>query len=598
MTDSPAQQGSPVAGVEPGEVIAGKYRVERVLGIGGMGVVVAATHLQLDQRVALKFLRAEARDNDEVVERFTREARAAAKISSEHVGRVIDVGQLESGQLFMVMEHLEGHDLSSVLTTEERLPVGRAVDYVLQACEAVAEAHVHGIVHRDLKPANLFLARRVDGTEVIKVLDFGISKITQQRSDDASITDPKLTNPTAVMGSPLYMSPEQMHSSMRVDARSDIWALGVILYELVSGKTPFEAESIPLIHAAILHNPPAPLRERGVSVPARFEQAIQRCLEKDPARRYQEIAELVAALAPLASRQGRISLEKVGRLRKLRTASDRPPGNAPAPSVPSGPSSTITSWGSAPKRTGMRTTGVLLAVLAFAGGAALVLGGIIPVPRFAAELGAAGGAPSVSPASGRDAPAPTGAVNAAASGEAVAGMPSEAEQADAAQSEAQAAAKAARIAEEEEAKATAAKNEAGRLYQEANSRFAGRDYLAAAELYAQADGVWPGAKPKYKAALSYDKVGRRDEAIAWYRRFLESAPDPASFTQGEITESTKRLVLLERVAAMRPRPGPAQPPAAASPSGEPKAEPAASAKPDAPPPAASGNGTTGFGDRK
>jgi eukaryotic-like serine/threonine-protein kinase len=592
MTDSPAQQASPV---KTGEVIAGKYRVERVLGIGGMGVVVAATHLQLEQRVALKFLRAEARDNDEVVERFTREARAAAKISSEHVGRVIDVGQLESGELFMVMEHLEGHDLSSVLTTEGRLPFGRAVDYVLQACEAVAEAHVHGIVHRDLKPANLFLARRVDGTEVIKVLDFGISKITQHRSGDASITDPKLTNPTAVMGSPLYMSPEQMHSSMRVDARSDIWALGVILYELVSGKTPFEAESIPLIHAAILHNPPPPLRERAVVAPARFEQIIQRCLEKDPAGRYQEIADLVAALAPLASRQGRISLEKVGRLRNLRTASDRPPGSAPAPSIPGGPSSTITNWGSAPKRTGMRTTGVVLAVAAFAGGAALVLGGIIPVPRFVAGLGA-GHAASAAPETGHTTPAGADTASGAPNGVAAAGA------------EAQAAAEAARKADEqaeatrkadEEAKATAAKAEAGRLFQSANAKLAGRDYLAAAALYAQADGVWPGAKPKYKAALSYDKVGRRDEAIAWYRKFLESSPDTATFTQGEIAESTKRLALLERVAAMRARPGPAHPPASATPSAEPAAQPppATSTKPDAPP-ADGGDGTKGFGDRK
>ncbi|MEJ7733265.1 MAG: protein kinase [Polyangiaceae bacterium] len=596
MTDSPAQQASPVA---TGEVIAGKYRVERVLGIGGMGVVVAATHLQLEQRVALKFLRAEARDNDEVVERFTREARAAAKISSEHVGRVIDVGQLESGELFMVMEHLEGHDLSSVLTTEGRLPFARAVDYVLQACEAVAEAHVHGIVHRDLKPANLFLARRVDGTEVIKVLDFGISKITQHRSGDASITDPKLTNPTAVMGSPLYMSPEQMHSSMRVDARSDIWALGIILYELVSGKTPFEAETIPLIHAAILHNAPPPLRERAVNAPARFEQIVQRCLEKDPAGRYQEIVDLVAALAPLSSRQGRISLGKVGRLRNMRTASDRPAGNALAPSVPSGPSSTVTSWGSAPKRTGMRTTGVVLAVAAFTGGAALVLGGIIPVPRFVAGLGA-GEAASAAPETGHTAAA-------GAAPEPAGGSPNRAAAAGAQGAEAQAAAEAARKAEEQaeagrkaeqETKAAAAKAEAGRLFKEANAKLAARDYLAAAAIYAQADGVWPGAKPKYKAALSYDKVGRRDEAIAWYRKFLESSPDAAAFTQGEIVESTKRLALLERVAAMRARPGPALPPASATPSAEPVAEPTPpAAKPDAPP-ADGGDGTKGFGDRK
>ena len=206
------------------------------------------------------------------------------------------------------------------------LSLGRAVEYVLQACEAIAEAHALGIVHRDLKPANLFLARRADGTQIVKVLDFGISKVTLARAD-ATVTDPSLTNTTAVMGSPLYMSPEQMHSSSDVDARSDIWALGVILYELVTGRTPFEAESIPLIHAAIIHNPPPPLRERAPNLPARFEPIIFKCLEKEPARRYQDVAELVGALAQFSPRQGRISLERVSRLKKA-ARSDSTAGRA------------------------------------------------------------------------------------------------------------------------------------------------------------------------------------------------------------------------------------------------------------------------------
>src|SRR5580693_7216018 len=168
----------------------------------------------------------------EYVARFEREARTAVKIKSEHVARVIDVGQLESGSPYMVMEYLEGEDLQGWLEKQGRLPIERAVDFLLQACEAIAEAHAMGIVHRDLKPANLFCIRRPDGTLSIKVLDFGISK--------AAGASMGMTSTQAVMGSPLYMSPEQMGSSKGVDARSDIWALGVILFELVTGRVPFD----------------------------------------------------------------------------------------------------------------------------------------------------------------------------------------------------------------------------------------------------------------------------------------------------------------------------------------------------------------------
>jgi serine/threonine-protein kinase len=561
---APVEQISPV---NVGEVIGGKYRVERVLGIGGMGVVVAAIHLQLDQRVALKFLRAEARDNDEVVERFTREARAAAKISSEHVGRVMDVGRLDSGELFMVMEYLEGRDLSNVLLVEGRLSIPRAVEYVLQACEAIAEAHVHGIVHRDLKPANLFLAKRVDGTQIIKVLDFGISKITQARAEDAAVTDPSLTNPTAVMGSPLYMSPEQMHSSVRVDARSDVWALGVILYEMVSGSTPFEAESIPLIHAAILHNAPPPLKERGVSnAPARFEAILQKCLEKDAARRYQDVGELVNALAPLSPRQGRISVEKLARLKKAVRVSDRPPGGGPvvAPD-PNAPSSTITAWGEDRKRATMRRTGLLVAALLVVGGvAALVATGVLPPERRAAPVAAetASAPPAV--------PAPTTETTTAA-----ADVPAPADTAEA------------------EAALAAAKEKAGRLFKSANARFLARDYTGAATLYVQADTIYPGAKPKYKAALCFDKLQRRDDALDWYAKFLASEPEPSAFPNGEIADVKRRVEVLRKT-ARRPKP--------ATTGAEPKptetATPAATSAPTATPSATSPDPTKDFGDRE
>ncbi|HEX7601864.1 MAG TPA: serine/threonine-protein kinase, partial [Polyangiaceae bacterium] len=239
---------SPVA---MGDVLAGKYRVERVLGRGGMGVVVAATHLHLDQRVAIKFLLPDALSHADVVSRFAREAKAASKVTSEHVAKVIDVGTLDSGAPYMVMEYLEGHDLAAELEAKGRLPVEEAVSHVLQALEALAEAHKAGIVHRDLKPANLFLANRPDKTSIIKVLDFGISKLPQAGG--------AVTHTAAIMGSPLYMSPEQLMSSKSVDARSDVWSIGIVLYESLSGSPPYRADTMPEIVALILQAPLRPL---------------------------------------------------------------------------------------------------------------------------------------------------------------------------------------------------------------------------------------------------------------------------------------------------------------------------------------------------
>src|ERR1700733_7006308 len=198
-----------------------------------MGIVVAARHVQLDEKVALKFLRPEALADADAVERFAREARAAVKIKSEHVARVIDVGTLPNGAPYMVMEHLDGEDMAAWIKERGALPVEQALDFVLQACVAVADAHALGIVHRDLKPANLFCIRRSDGQLSIKVLDFGISKLTERTTTAQRMA---FTKTTASMGSPLYMSPEQMRSSKDVDAQTDIWALAVILFELMTGR--------------------------------------------------------------------------------------------------------------------------------------------------------------------------------------------------------------------------------------------------------------------------------------------------------------------------------------------------------------------------
>jgi len=294
-----------LAPVREGDVIAGKYRVDQVLGLGGMGIVVAATHVQLEQRVALKFLLPTALAHADVVQRFAREARAAVKIHSEHVARVLDVGSLESGAPYMVMEYLEGDDLDRVLKQRGALPISEAVDYLLQACEAIAEAHSHGIVHRDLKPSNLFLANRPSGPPTVKVLDFGISKAP------LSTSEANLTATTGVVGTPLYMSPEQMASSRSVDVRSDIWSLGIVLYELISNQRPFMAESLPELIAAMLQNKPTPLRSHRGEVPPLLEASVMRCLEKDPAQRFSSVAELAWAIASFGPQRSRQSAERI-----------------------------------------------------------------------------------------------------------------------------------------------------------------------------------------------------------------------------------------------------------------------------------------------
>ncbi len=285
-----------VLGISPGDILAEKYQVERVLGSGGMGVVVAARHIHLDERVAIKFLRPEALTNSEAVARFNQEARVAVKIKSEHVARVIDVGQLGNGAPYLVMEYLEGLDLSQWLKDYGPLEVGQAVEFIVHACEALAEAHAAGIVHRDLKPANLFTVREADGLLSVKVLDFGISKLSTM----GSMAAPSMTNTSAVLGSPQYMSPEQMQSSKTVDSRTDIWSLGIILYELLAGFAPFNAETMPELVLAIVRDPFTPLRQARRGLPWGVDRAVTRALEKDRAVRFQTVADLAVALKEFA----------------------------------------------------------------------------------------------------------------------------------------------------------------------------------------------------------------------------------------------------------------------------------------------------------
>jgi serine/threonine-protein kinase len=307
-------------GVEPGTVLAGKFKVERVINSGGMGIILVAHHLQLHQRVAIKVLRAHVLDDPEVVARFAREARVAAKIKSEHVVRVIDVGSLPNGFPYMVMEHLEGSDLSALLKARGPLPCEEVVEYVLQACEALAEAHIAGVVHRDLKPANLFLTRRADGSPLLKVLDFGISKVTE-----AFDVDSAMTKTSMIMGSPQYMSPEQLKSARNVDGRADIWAIGVVLYRLIANRNPFHADSTPELCVEILHGDPTPIRDLVPAVPEGLANAIARCLKKKPADRFQSIAELARALAPFAPERAKATVGRIAGIYE----------NGPRPSLPS-----------------------------------------------------------------------------------------------------------------------------------------------------------------------------------------------------------------------------------------------------------------------
>ncbi len=309
-----------------GDVIAGKFRIERMLGQGGMGIVFAAHHLHLGRTVAIKLLLPAALEHEELVARFANEARSASRIQSEHVARVLDVGTLGTGEPYMVMEYLEGLDLSKLIKRQGPLGIEDAVEYLLQACEALAEAHVAGIVHRDLKPANLYLTRRADGSACVKVLDFGISKAALVGSAPEA---QQMTQTQSVLGTPGYMAPEQLRSSKHVDARTDIWAIGVILQELLTGRLAFQGTTTPEVYAAILGSQPDPLRAARPDAPPALEAVILRCLEKDAARRFANVGELAAALVPFAPQRARLSAERIGRI----TGVSLPQAAAPAGNV-------------------------------------------------------------------------------------------------------------------------------------------------------------------------------------------------------------------------------------------------------------------------
>ena len=363
----------------PGDVVAGKYRIEGPLGQGGMGAVFAAQHLLLNQRVVLKLALPDLARDPEFVARFLNEARAAARLESDHAVGVMDTGTIEDGTPYIVMEYLDGQDLARILRARGPIPVALAVDWVMQALEAIAEAHARGIVHRNLKPSNLFLAKRSDGTLRVKVLDFGISKVV---STGGGATAPELTSSRSSLGSPSYMSPEQLRSTKDVDGRTDVWAIGIVLYELLTGRVPFQADSPTALVATILEQHPPALSSVRPDVPFALEAAVHRCVAKERSARFGDVAELARALAPFGPPGSHPLLERITHVLAAAgaEASAKPPSAgfaiAPterAPAATPGSARTTSAWtGLEPHAAGSTRTAIWLSIAGV-----LLLGGTI-----------------------------------------------------------------------------------------------------------------------------------------------------------------------------------------------------------------------------
>ncbi len=301
--------------VAEGAVIAGKFRLERILGIGGMGAVFEATHTALGERVAVKFLRPELRDKPELVERFLREARSQFRINSDHVVRVLDVGTAESGTPYIAMELLEGVSLHAHLRRVGRVAPAEAAEIAVQACDALAAAHALGIVHRDVKTRNLMLTRGPGGALRVKLVDFGVAQISSPDLGE------RLTATETIMGTPLYMPPEQLRSARLADARSDVWAIGVVLYEVLTGRLPYLAESAADMLFRQYHETPRPVHEVAPGVPAGLCAIVSRCLALEPDERFPSAAALARALAPFARERALLPRETLAS-----PAKERPSG--------------------------------------------------------------------------------------------------------------------------------------------------------------------------------------------------------------------------------------------------------------------------------
>ena len=356
--DEPADQHLP----PPGTLFAGRYRIERLLGVGGMGSVLLARHEVIGQHVALKLLHPEAAHSPAAVERFVKEAKAASKIDGQHVVKIYDVGT-EDGRPYLCMEYLRGQDLGQLFDSRGPMPTYEVCTALLDAIVALAQAHSAGIVHRDLKPSNLFFAEQPAGKPVLKVLDFGIAKM------DDGPSNMHATSTGMIMGTPSYMAPEQMRSSKMVDARADIWALGVIAYELLTGRLPYQGDSLGDILFAVVEKPPPLPHELRPEIDPELSAVIMKCMQRDPARRFATVTELSDALEPFAA------VSRIGTSAALRMSisGERPSvqnldlENAKTEQLPSGPAAnpkTVSEWVTESHARPKRNTRLLVGVAA------------------------------------------------------------------------------------------------------------------------------------------------------------------------------------------------------------------------------------------
>lgn len=343
-----------------GTIVDARYRVERVIGQGGMGVVVAARHLRLGHLVAIKFPLSMTSVRHESVERLLREARATMHIRSDHVAKIHDAGLHEDAGPYLVMEYLVGRDLGTALAQDGPIPAKLAAEYILQVTEPLAEAHAKGIVHRDLKPSNLFLSQRVDGSPFVKVIDFGLAKTLRVEDQIA------LTRSGAMLGSPLFVAPEQMRGAATVDARADIWALGASLYALLTGKPPFPGKNLLDVHDRIKLGPPEIIAAIADIEPA-LEHVLLRCLRRDPAERYASVVDVAGALARAIPGPAAKYAEQVRRTFEISSATAEGEVAVVAPVKPDGTSmatahSLTASWLEAPSTRQRVETGMPLSL--------------------------------------------------------------------------------------------------------------------------------------------------------------------------------------------------------------------------------------------